>query len=477
MSSIVRVLERRVAAFLADKELQKPPRLAVAFSGGPDSTALLHLLSSISLKSEYSINFESLAAVYVNHNLRSSRELQQEVDIVQKTASSIGVNLHILSFSPGEIELLSKARGRGIEEAAREARYSIIQSWMQREGMQFLVTAHTLDDQIETMIMRFFQGSGVDGMQGIPEKKQYVFRPLLSTTKAEILEYLHDTGIHYSIDSTNQENRFLRNRIRKIIPDIQKVFPGLYSSLLNFREKAELISDHMESKAHHDFLSSMLVKDFDLVSFLHEDFQKLDRYERMCLLYKAWDLLRGNSQPVPYTVIRPLFTLTLKGLKRILEYDDTSMYTDGNRIFWTDHVVHSRKNKYLKVANDKEVSLVSDYSLFFRETSSAEEDEILLNPSQLCLPLVVRSAVPGDYINLAEGVKQVSKLYRDWKIFSDNRWIVPVIEDREEILAVMGGQFGGRNRIAKKMKYEFTSEKKGLALKVKYSGSYSGYAK
>jgi len=477
MSSIVRVLEGRVAAFFAEKELNQTPCLAAAFSGGPDSTALLHLLSSISKKSKYSINFESLFAVYVNHNLRSRSELRQELDIVQKTASLMGVKLQILSLPPGEIELIGKARGRGIEEAAREARYRIIHSWMQREQVHVLVTAHTLDDQIETMIMRFFQGSGVEGMQGIPEKKEYVFRPLLGTTKAEILEYLYDVGIHYSIDSTNQENRFLRNRIRNIIPEIEKVFPGLYGSLLSFREKAELLSEHIDSKNRHDYLSSMLVKDFDLVSFSLDDFLKLDRYERMCLLYEAWGLLRGNSQQVPYAVIRPLFTLTPKAQKRILEYDGTSMYTDGNRFFWTDHVVHSRKNKYLKVANEKEVSLVSDYYLYIRETFLPEEGEILLDPSKLSLPLVVRSALPGDCIYLTEGVKQLSKLFKDWKIFSDNRWIVPVVEDREGILAVMGKEFGGSNRIAKKMKNEFTSGKKRMALKVKYSGSCSGYAK
>jgi tRNA(Ile)-lysidine synthetase-like protein len=477
MSSIVKVLERRVAAFFEEKELKQTLSLAAAFSGGPDSTALLHLLSSISKKSEYSLSFESLFAVYVNHNLRSSNELRQELDIVQNTASSMGIKLQILSLPSGEIELISKSRGRGIEEAAREARYRVIHSWMQSEKVQVLVTAHTLDDQIETLIMRFFQGSGIEGMQGIPEEKQFIFRPLLGSTKAEILEYLHDTGLHYSIDSTNQENRFLRNRIRNIIPVIEKVFPGLYGSLLNFREKAELLSEHINSKNRHDYLSSMLAKDFDVVSFSLEDFRKLDRYERMCLLYEAWDLLRGNSQPVPYAVIRPLFTLAPKAQKRILEYDGTSMYTDGYRFFWTDHVVHSLKNKYLKVANGKEVSLVSDYFLYIREAFLPEEGEILLDPSKLSFPLVVRSALPGDYIYLAEGVKQLSKLFKDWKIFSDNRWIVPVIEDREEILAVMGGEFGGSNRIAKKMKNEFTSGKKGMALKVKYSGSCSGYAK
>jgi tRNA(Ile)-lysidine synthase len=490
MNSIVKILEHRVTQFLNKYGLLHNASILVAFSGGPDSTALLHILNTIAEQKNLDLY---ISAVYVNHNLRSNLELQKEIDHIKQFANNLQIDLQILECPKGKIENISQLRGRGIEDAAREARYANIFNLMDNCSYSALVTAHTLDDQIETMLMRFLQGSGPEGLLGIRESNRSVFRPLLGTKKEELLNYLKHYNIVTSLDSTNQETLFLRNKIRKIIPDILDIFPGLYSSLPHGQQKMKILIDHLQKETKEDSFKYLLQKDSDNVSCKIEDFLALDSYQRTQLIYKAWELLYSKkSLSIPFSTIKPLIFADedLIGIsgdylhhqlvesKRILEFAGTSIYTDRNRLFWFDNVVHTKNNRYLKVVTDNNLELFPGWTLIFKDGDSTKTSDIVFDKDLITYPMTVRSLIPSDEIELIEGRKQVSKVLKDWKIPSERRWMVPVIEDRNGVAAILGDAFGGRNRVAVHMKTAEDSNKiKNLMrVNVEHTGSYSEYA-
>jgi tRNA(Ile)-lysidine synthase len=490
MNLIVKTLEHRVADFLNKYGLLQNASILVAFSGGPDSTALLHILHAISEQNDLDLH---ISAVYVNHNLRSDLEIQHEIEHIIQFANNLHIKLHILECPKGEIESISQLRCRGIEDAAREARYTNIFTLMDNFSYSILVTAHTLDDQIETLLMRFLQGSGPEGLLGIRESNRSVLRPLLGTRKMELLDYLNHYKIVSSLDTTNQETRFLRNKIRKILPEILDIFPGLYSSIPNGQKKMQMYLDHLDKEFAGGSLKKILQKDSDSVSCKIDDYLSLDSYQRSQLIYLAWELLYPKkSLSIPFNTIKSLiiadddfFRITsdfsqdqLSVSKRILEFEGTSIYTDRNRLFWFDNVVHTKKNRYLKVVTGNDLKLFTGCTLVFKTEDVADRDDIVFDKDLITYPLTVRSLISSDAIELSEGRKQVSKLFKDWKIPSMRRWMIPVVADRKGIVAILGKAFDGRNRVSARMKMSGNSNKiKNLIrVNVDYTGSYSEYA-
>ncbi|MBL7006005.1 MAG: tRNA lysidine(34) synthetase TilS, partial [Spirochaetia bacterium] len=464
MNSIERILEIRVSEFLEKYGLLNNTSILVAFSGGSDSTALLHILHSLTEKKNLDLH---ITAVYVNHNLRSDLEIEKEIHQIKQFTANLQIDLHILECPKGAIESLEKQRGRGIEDAAREARYTNIFTLMDNCSYSVLVTAHTLDDQIETMLMRFFQGAGPEGLLGISESNRSILRPLLGTRKEELLNYLKHYRIAASLDSTNLETRFLRNRIRNILPDILNIFPGLYSSLIHGQEKMEMLIDHLKKETQTNFFKNFLLKESDKVSCKIEDYLTLDNYQRTQLIYTAWELLYPNkSLSIPYTTVKPLIFADqdflrntsknrhdqLSGSKRILEFEGTSIYTNRNQLFWFDNVVHTKKNRYLKVVTGDNFELFAGCTLVIKSWEDAETNDILLDNDLIVQPVTVHSLLPSDEIELIEGRKQVNKMFKDWKIPTERRWMIPIIEDRKGIAAILGKTFGGSNRVAARMK-------------------------
>ncbi len=187
-----------------------PPssRIAIAVSGGPDSMVLCHLLAQV---------FPNITALIVDHGLRP--ESQSEALLTQKR---LKIPSTILTWS-GPKPLTR------IQESARHARHSLLQNWCQEQGILYLCTAHHLDDQWETLYMRYRQASGPRGMQGILPVSFRPFgaliRPLLSYQKDEILEYARIHEIPYITDPSNLKATYERGQIRLNKSEIEHIFP------------------------------------------------------------------------------------------------------------------------------------------------------------------------------------------------------------------------------------------------------------
>ena len=182
-------------------------RLLVAVSGGPDSTALLVALAELGAK---------IVAAHVNHHLRGA-ESDGDERFVRELCELLRVQLGVVdgTLDPSAI------RRHGIEAAAREVRHARLHQIRDAMGMRWIATAHQLDDQAETVLMRMMTGSGLAGLRGIhPMRDDGVVRPMLEVTRAEVMEFLRERNIVARSDSSNADPRFLRNRVRAVLRDM-----------------------------------------------------------------------------------------------------------------------------------------------------------------------------------------------------------------------------------------------------------------
>jgi tRNA(Ile)-lysidine synthase len=182
-------------------------RVALAVSGGPDSLALMHLAAWCRSTQPQA---PALSVLTVNHGLRhSSRE---EALMVGCMASILALPHTILTWRAGD------AHGTSLQAKARTARYDLMAAHCQANDIPALVTAHHLDDQAETFLMRLKRGSGLDGLAAIPERGAWggivLLRPLLDVPKARLIATLAEKGIGFVSDPSNADERFERARVR-----------------------------------------------------------------------------------------------------------------------------------------------------------------------------------------------------------------------------------------------------------------------
>jgi len=188
--------------------------VAVAFSGGLDSTLLLAALARSERK-------RRVRALHVDHGLHP--ESERWAEHCSRTAAALGI-----AFSSGSVTI-AKTGGQGLEAAAREARYAMLAELM--EPGEMLLTAHHRDDQLETVLLRLLRGSGVKGLRGIspylPFGPGYLARPMLETSKDEIRNCASHWGLSWIEDPSNPDSRFDRNYLRsEVIPQLQQRWPG-----------------------------------------------------------------------------------------------------------------------------------------------------------------------------------------------------------------------------------------------------------
>ncbi len=217
---------RKVVEFASSQKLfSAGDRVLVAVSGGPDSVALLDVLHS--LREEWGLHLE---VAHLQHGIRGE-EAREDARFVAALADSLNLPLHLKEVS---IPSIRKSAGKGnLEALARDERYRFFTAVAQERGLNKVATAHTLDDQAETVLMWFLRGCGTKGLAGISPLRHgasqdadsvsvpALVRPLLGISKAEIVDYLGERQLAYRMDRTNEEPALLRNWIRlELLPRI-----------------------------------------------------------------------------------------------------------------------------------------------------------------------------------------------------------------------------------------------------------------
>ena len=192
-----------------------------AVSGGADSVCLLHWLYG--LRTRLGLK---LTAAHYNHNLRGE-ESRRDADFVRSFVETCCPDVTLIVGS-GDVSGQAARNKTGIEETAREMRYAFLQETARQVGATVIATAHNADDNAETVLLHLIRGSGLRGLTGIPPRRDNVVRPLLTTHRAHIEEYLRMYGLPHVEDSSNRDERFARNRVRRqLLPLLKDMQPQL----------------------------------------------------------------------------------------------------------------------------------------------------------------------------------------------------------------------------------------------------------
>lgn len=279
-------------------------KVFVACSGGPDSVALVHLLSE--LRGPWKLK---LGVLHFHHGLRA-RTASRDMNFVTSLAKSLKIPC---AAGRGNVRKRALSEKLSVEEAARKARYEFFSREASKRRIAKIAFAHTRDDQAETVLMRMIQGTGLQGLQAIREKrglgKALLVRPLLSFSKAEIINYLSSAKKSFCKDETNDSSDFLRNRLRKkVLPLLEKHFnPRVKEALARIPAVVSEEAQALESWEREAFKTVCLQGSSRQIAFSRPLFKKLppaiqfrvlrralEKLDpRSGLPFDAWETLRG----------------------------------------------------------------------------------------------------------------------------------------------------------------------------------------
>jgi tRNA(Ile)-lysidine synthase len=232
----------RIRKYILEQRLLVPgDRIAVAVSGGADSVALLRVL--LQLREELGM---VLSAAHFHHGIRGA-EADADREFVSGLAGQFGLELHLAA---GNAPAFAREHGLSLETAARELRHRWFAALLTEGKADKIATAHTLDDQAETVLMRIIRGTGVKGLSGISplHSERKLVRPLLQTSRREIEQYLRERNQPWREDSSNQDVAHTRNRVRhELLPLLEQHFnPAVRQNLADLAELSRAEAEYWE---------------------------------------------------------------------------------------------------------------------------------------------------------------------------------------------------------------------------------------
>lgn len=257
----------------------KRSHFLLAVSGGVDSVVLAHLMHRIGAK---------CTIAHVNFQLRGSESSRDE-HFVRQLASQLDYPILVQSFETAKYAEVYKM---GIQEAAREIRYTWFESIIKTlDQPAFLLTAHHADDQVETVLMQLFRGTGVHGLTGIaPYRKDSIplARPLLAFTKTDIQHYALEHGLNFVEDSSNAKDDYARNFIRnQLIPQATQIYPNASQNILSTVDRLKEADAIISETVHHFWKKHLRkYKGIDCIEIAH--WQKVTQYETY-----TWGLIKS----------------------------------------------------------------------------------------------------------------------------------------------------------------------------------------
>ena len=394
----------KLQLFITEQELVQPGEEVVcAVSGGADSVALLFALYL--LKEKLQIR---LSAAHFNHHLRGA-ESDQDQAFVEDFCSRYDIPLY---KGGAAVETGPK----GLEAAARDARYGYLKTLPGR-----IATAHTADDNAETVLMHLIRGTGLKGLGGIAPKSGKLIRPMLTVTRQEVMAFLQEWNLPHVEDQSNHTDQFLRNRLRHhVMPLLNRENPRLAENVsamaMQLRQEEHYLSRQVELTDRVSVLREMdpALRNRALESFLRQQGVKEPQREQIqllkCLVFSNNPSARG-AFPGGITIGR--------------EYDRLIRLPQEEAPETAELALGSQKLPQWKM----EIHVSQAQSLEQGKTVFTVQPEG---------KIVVRSRLPGDRIRLPGGSKTLKKLFIDEKIPAWERPFLPVLADEKGVLAVVG---------------------------------------
>ncbi len=392
-------------------------KLLLAVSGGIDSMVLVHLCAQLKL------NFE---VVHCNFMLRGA-ESDAETQFIESFCSSNGILIHTKYFDTNTIAANTK---ESIQITARNLRYHWFQEIMSL-GFDYVLTAHHLDDSLETVLINFSRGTGLEGLTGIPAQNGNIIRPLLPFSREEIEHFAEKNQIQWREDSSNASDKYLRNKIRhSIIPLFKELNAGFTDSFQNtlhhLKQAESLVNDAAELVYEKVVIEKENQLDFHLKPLL--EFQNYQSYLFQWLKqygFTAWndiyDLVEAQS---------------------------------GKQVFSPTHVLLKDREKLI-LSKRKESATEAIFCIESKESivniplnisfcnvsylSESDSNCIFVDEDKITFPLILRKWKTGDYFYPSgmTGKKKLSKYFKDekyslfekekqWLLCSDDQiiWVI-----------------------------------------------------
>lgn len=442
-------LLKKIRTTISRYELLSPTdTVIVGVSGGSDSVCLLYLLMQLD-----NLNLKPVIA-HVNHCLRG-KESERDAKFVEQLADDLRLEFELLVEDAEEYALRS---GRSIEESGRIIRYNFFNELSKKHKADKIATAHTLDDQVETVLMRFIRGSGIKGLAGIPYfREPNIVRPLLDTSKYEIKKFLKDNKIKWVEDSSNLGEEFLRNRIRlKLIPALKEFNPNLETTI---SRTSELFSQN------ESFISIATLKTFEKVFEKHEksfyigDLRKFNKIHT----YMKYTIIREAISRINENLLNIDFDHTYSALE-LLNSEKVSgeINLPGDIIVAKsyNHFVITHKSE-INPAYSYEVDSFGEHifehvSFKIKKVKVSRKDLgtniALISPHKFSFPIEIRNFRPGDkFIPFGmKGEKKLKDFFIDEKVPRYLRKLCPLFIINGEIAWICGLRLSEKFRVTGK---------------------------
>lgn len=460
-------LVKKFRAMVDEQELiNEGDSILIALSGGPDSTALLHLL--VKLRPEMNL---TLGAIYVNHQLRK-RAARAEEKFCQELCDRLGLELDIAAE---DIKQLARDRGQSIETAAREFRYALFETLASDEGYDRIAVGHHLNDQAETIMFRIIRGTGPEGLSGMAARRGKIIRPLLGATKQDILDYLKKNRLVYCLDRSNDSIKMSRNFIRnKLLKAVRKhLNPQVDNALVRLGDLTRIdlsLIDRLAQEALGRCVRLTPGGKFELV------LSRLSRYDgavqRRLLRHCLRELSPSKMAPDREVVERLLALIGQKG-KPVSLPGRLMARLDADKLF----LYPRARLKFCQALEPGEICKLSRPRLTFKGrvadgslndlVSKPRSRRITIDWQAIAPPLLVRSVKPGDRFRPLgmSGSKKISDFLIDAKVPEPVRDEVALVCDTEGIVWIAGHQIDDRVKLTRKtrkvLSLEFSRKNQG----------------
>jgi tRNA(Ile)-lysidine synthase len=403
----------------------------IACSGGLDSTVLAHLFKRSDLK---------FSLAHCNFSLRA-KESDKDETFVKNLGSFLNCSVYTTKF---KTTAYADKKGISIQMAARELRYTWFEKIIEKHKLDYTLTAHHKDDVLETVLINFTRGTGLDGLTGIPEVNGNIIRPLLPFTRNEIQEYAEKHEIPWREDDSNSSTKYFRNKIRhQIVPVLKELNPNFFKSfnntLLNLKDSQTLVQERIDELTRNlvtkrkDGTHSISVADV------------LDLKDLRSSMYK---------------ILKPFGFTNWKDINSILKAQS------GKQLI-------SKTHRLLKNRDELVISVIEEltdkiYEIPLTENSITEPISLTLVDVQypgeftkntayidkeiLNHELTVRKWDKGDYFYPIgmQGKKKLSNFFKDSKMSLLEKEAIWLLCDGDTIIWVIGYRMDDRYKITKK---------------------------
>lgn len=451
------------------KMLDAGDRVLVAVSGGPDSVCLLSVLHELSEDMDLTLH-----VAHLDHMFRG-KESAGDALFVADLAGRLGVPATLERI---DVPAFCRERGLSSQAGAREARYAFLSRVAEEVGAGRIATAHTASDQAETFLMRLMRGAGVSGLSAIPPKRDNIIRPLIESTREDVLAYLNSRGLPFASDSSNVKPLYTRNRIRlEALPVLKRFNPRIIETLA---AEAALLRDENEAVEAHLALvaEAAVLREEEAVSVKRDAFDTLPPAFRRRLFRKIATLSGVEPSALSFGAIDDAlsFMLSAQTGKTMNVLPGLAVTREYNRFVFSAPPAHSSFSRTLAVpgataVEEPGLEVVVDVRAYGtlpfelhhgtgHETAAGRMGEQEQGPSwenyrwqaefdydKIGPLLTLRSRRPGDRFcpaGMGGRSKKLQDFFVDEKVPRRKRDTVPLLCSGDDILWVMGLRTDGR---------------------------------